>query len=248
MRHVKAVSSLLIFFNLFISRTISVTASFAFLLTNHRKFAHRTSFCIVCPKGLSFKPFVCFWALFGMSAVNFASDYNFKRKIRTILKSSFKGKIRRKTTTLVSIRLAFLGARNMPRQAQREEGKISDLRRLMPQWKRLGDWEEAELCSLDHNKPGRTFLSHRLDGWTSAVWQTKSHNLAAVCRGMLHRWTLAFACQRTHGSDAVEIQIPSHQFHHNHYPISLKETTILLQSQPKHCPVTISTHCPKHHC
>lgn len=42
-----------------------------------------------------------------MSAVSFASDYNFKRKIRTILKSSFKGKIRRKTTTLVSIRLAF---------------------------------------------------------------------------------------------------------------------------------------------
>ena len=42
------------FFNLFISRTISVTASFAFLLTNHRKFSHRTSFCIVWPKGLSF--------------------------------------------------------------------------------------------------------------------------------------------------------------------------------------------------
>ena len=89
-----------------------------------------------------------------MSAVSFASDYNFKRKIRTILKSSFKGKIRRKTTTLVSIRLAFLGARNMPRQALREEGKTSDLWKLMPQWKRLGGWEEVELCSQDRNKPG----------------------------------------------------------------------------------------------
>ena len=163
---------------------------------------------------------MCFFlSLFGTSPVNFVLDCNFKRKIRKILKSNFKGKIRRKTTTLVSIRLAFWGAgwgggaRNMPRQALREEGKTPDLWKLMPQWKRLGGWEEVELCSLDYNKPGWTFLSHRLNGWSSAVWQTKSHNLAAVCRGMLHRWTLAFACQRTHGSDAVEIQIPSHQFH-----------------------------------
>ena len=149
---------------------------------------------------------------------------------------------REKTTTLISIRLAFFCGLDIP------WGKRWRYRIRRGQYFSSRDWSEVELYLQDHNKPGWILLSHTFDGWSSAVWQTKSHNLAAVCRGMLHRWTLAFACQRTHGSDAVEIQIPSHQFHHNHYPISLKETTVQLQSQPKHCPVTISTHCPKHNC
>lgn len=62
-----------------------------------------------------------------MSAVNFASDYNFKRKIRTILKSSFKGKIRRKTTTLVSIRLAFWGGEKHAETGPEGRGEVIGL-------------------------------------------------------------------------------------------------------------------------
>ena len=65
-------------------------------------------------------------SLFGTSeksAVNFVLDYNFKKKIRTILKSNFKGEIRRKTTTLVSIRLAFLGGEKHAATGPEERGE-----------------------------------------------------------------------------------------------------------------------------
>ena len=66
-----------------------------------------------------------FLSLFGTSPVNFVLDCNFKRKIRKILKSNFKGKIGRKTTTLVSIRLAFLGGEK--HAATGPEGRGEDI-------------------------------------------------------------------------------------------------------------------------
>ena len=51
---------------------------------------------------------------------------------------------------------------------------------------RKKDCEGVELYSQTHSKTGWMFKSHKLNSWSSMVWQAESHNPTAGCRGTLH--------------------------------------------------------------